>query len=86
MQLISIDNLESISKDVTLQNGAKHRCIDATQIYELPKMELVRCKDCAEWHRISITKDGNCYDHMIERRTKEDDYCSHAIKKDGEQE
>ena len=59
MQLISIDNLESISKDVTLQNGAKHRCIDATQIHELPKVDLIRCKDCIYYHK------GNWYDDDV---------------------
>ena len=46
MKLIAIDDLKSITKDVTLENGVKHRCIDATQIHELPKVELVRCKEC----------------------------------------
>lgn len=36
MSMVDIDALMSIAKDVTLANGAKHRCIDATQIYELP--------------------------------------------------
>ena len=46
MKLIAEDALLSIAKDVTLANGAKHRCIDATQIVELPKTEIVHCKDC----------------------------------------
>ena len=46
MKLIAEDALLSIAKDVTLANGAKHRCIDATQIHELPKTEIVHCKDC----------------------------------------
>lgn len=29
----------SLAKDVILINGAKHRCIDATQIHELPSAE-----------------------------------------------
>lgn len=46
MKLIDTDILKSHAKDVTLQNGAKHRCIDSTIICELPKVEIVRCKDC----------------------------------------
>lgn len=47
MKLIAEDDLLSIAKDVTLANGAKHRCIDATQIHELSKTEIIPCKDCA---------------------------------------
>lgn len=34
--LISRKSVLALAKDVTLEGGAKHRCIDATQIYELP--------------------------------------------------
>ena len=39
MKYVSINDLESLAKDLTLLHGVKHRCIDATQIYELPTYE-----------------------------------------------
>ena len=38
--MIAVYELENHVKDVILQNGAKHRCIDATIISELPKTEI----------------------------------------------
>lgn len=46
MKLIAEEALLSIAKDVTLENGAKHRCIDATQLHELPKTNIVNCPGC----------------------------------------
>lgn len=46
MKVIAEDSLLSIAKDVTLVNGAKHRCIDATQLLELPKTNIVNCPGC----------------------------------------
>lgn len=43
------DSLCGAMHDVVLKNGAKHRCIDAGMILDLPKanvVEIVRCKDC----------------------------------------
>lgn len=37
--LISRQDVLALAKDVILINGAKHRCIDATQIHELPSAE-----------------------------------------------
>lgn len=37
--LISRQDVLELAKDVTLKNGCKHRCIDATQIYELPSAQ-----------------------------------------------
>ena len=45
--------------------------------------KIVMCKDCLRWTRISMTRDGHCHDHMIERMTKEYDYCSHGSSYDG---
>lgn len=56
------------------------RCIIEKEWRKESNQNVVRCKNCIHWNRISITKDGNCQDHMIERRTKEDDYCSHGIE------
>ncbi len=39
MRLIDADALMKLAKDVTLENGVKHRCIDATMIHELPTIE-----------------------------------------------
>ena len=37
--LISRQAVLALAKDVILENGAKHRCIDATLIHELPSAE-----------------------------------------------
>ena len=37
---ISREAVLSLAKDVTLGNGCKHRCIDATQIYEIPSADV----------------------------------------------
>ena len=37
---ISRQDVLALAKDVTLQNGCKHRCIDATMIHELPPAQL----------------------------------------------
>ena len=39
MDLIERKAVSALAKDVTLQNGVKHRCIDATQIYEIPSVQ-----------------------------------------------
>ena len=81
MLLIDVDELKSRAKDVILQNGAKHRCIDATIISELPKTELVRCKDCCNYDN------GKCY-NKIEHPTKDisyvdpDWFCADGKRKD----
>ena len=47
MKYIAIDDLQRIVKDVTLQGGVKHRCIDCTKIHELKKTEdIVHCNEC----------------------------------------
>lgn len=40
--LIRRADVLALAKDVTLKNGAKHRCIDATLIHEIPPVEPVR--------------------------------------------
>ena len=81
MKYISVSDLESIEKDMTLLNGAKHRCIDSTQIYELPKIEIVRCKDC--FHKLLV--DGKYYcDKPSENSIRFKDpnwYCADGIPK-----
>ena len=59
--MIDVDELKSHAKDVILQNGAKHRCIDATIISELPKQEIVRCKDCKWWDKKNDSNYGYCH-------------------------
>lgn len=55
--LISRQDVLALAKDVTLQNGCKHRCIDATMIHELPPAEqVIRCKDCKYFEQ--YTDDG----------------------------
>ena len=75
MKLIDADILKSHEKDVILQNGAKHRCIDSTIICELPKIEIVRCKDCK--HRGT----WKCWQYFLGHRTEDDWFCA-----DGEPE
>ena len=67
----------SLAKDVTLEGGAKHRCVDATEIRLLPSadvVEVVRCKDCKHadeyYHCIfsTIWNDKNHYCGKGERR------------------
>ena len=79
MKLIAEDELLSIAKDVTLANGAKHRCIDATQIHELPKTEVVRCKDCK--HYDSETQ--SCLDGL-DGIFQPDWFCADGTRKDGD--
>lgn len=46
--MISRQAVLSLAKDVILEGGAKHRCVDATEIELLPSAqpEQIRCKDC----------------------------------------
>lgn len=37
--LIDRQAVLSLAKDVVLKNGAKHRCIDATMVHELPSTQ-----------------------------------------------
>ena len=37
--LIRRQDVLALAKDITLQNGCKHRCIDATMIHELPSAQ-----------------------------------------------
>lgn len=41
MKLIKEEDILRHAHDVTLANGAKHRCIDATVIYEIPAVDAV---------------------------------------------
>ena len=81
MKVIAVDALLSIAKDVTLANGAKHRCIDATQIHELPKTEIIRCKDCKYYwenaHECTYLNQG-CI--------KPEFFCGYAEQKEGDGE
>ena len=38
-RLIDADELMKYAHDVTLANGARHRCIDATVIYDIPTID-----------------------------------------------
>ena len=35
-RLVDIESVRAKARDVMLANGAKHRCIDATALYEIP--------------------------------------------------
>ena len=76
MKYIAVSDLEHISKDVVLKNGAKHRCIDATQIYELPKVDIILCDEC----RYQST----CI-HTVYKKDGEG-FCKWGKAKDGDRE
>lgn len=42
--LVRRSDVLALAKDVTLKNGAKHRCIDATLVHEIPSAEPEREK------------------------------------------
>lgn len=82
MKLISVDALLSIAKDVTLGNGTKHRCIDATQIHELPKREIVLCKDCKKKDEIECPLHRVLEDGTVYSAVNSDFYCGYGKPKD----
>lgn len=86
MKLIAEDALLSIAKDVTLANGAKHRCIDATQIHELPKTEIVRCKDCKHGYPLTDSAYYACTKPFAEPNNRKpfDWFCADGERKEGE--
>jgi len=49
--MIDIEDARAIAHDVTLLNGAKHRCLDPIALLELPYIEVVRCRDCRWYER-----------------------------------
>ena len=86
MKLIAEDALLSIAKDVTLANGAKHKCIDATQIHELPKTEIVRCKNCRFYKKNKHGK-GYCIGSCdVLGYVDSDWFCADGERKDGDTE
>ena len=46
--------------EVTLLNGAKHRCIDADAVLEVPKSDVVEVRH-GEWRSITDYGNGNCF-------------------------
>lgn len=57
----------ALAKNVTLQNGAKHRCIDATQIYEIPSAQPSLTDD--EWNLVKQLRSyhNGSYARMLDR-------------------
>lgn len=54
------------------------KTVDATQV--------VRCKDCEYWDRVTANR-GGCKDlYGFGRWWKPDDHCSYGVRRDGEQE
>lgn len=81
MDLIDRKCVLSLSKDVELNGGCKHRCIDAIQIYELPSIQLIYCEDCKYWKileygvakvptctRLMVFMDGDGFCNFAKRR------------------
>ena len=71
MKYIAVDDLQRIARDLKLANGAKHRCIDSTQIYELPKTEdIVHCNECRRRHT------EGCPFYMMMMGTTDNFFCA----------
>ena len=47
-RLINADDILSRAHDVTLKNGAKHRCFDVTMLHEIPTVETLEWILCKE--------------------------------------
>lgn len=54
--LIRRKDVLALSKDVTLKNGAKHRCVDTTEIRILPSVQ-------PDWNEMIVICD--CCGHAI---------------------
>lgn len=52
--MINRQDVLALAKDVILINGAKHRCIDATQIHELPSAQPGRCEGCGNFNKTRL--------------------------------
>jgi len=81
-ELISRRAVFALAKDVLLEGGAKHRCIDATKIHEIPSAEpeIIRCKDCKRYGR------DNCFMKIqMLWELEPNDFCSYAERR-GEQD
>ena len=55
--LIRRQDVLALSKDVTLKNGAKHRCVDTTEINILPSVQ-------PDWNEMIVICD--CCGHAIQ--------------------
>lgn len=62
MRLIDADELMKYAHDVTLANGARHRCIDATVIYDIPTVDAIPVR-YGKW----IDRNGNIVAPFWER-------------------
>lgn len=83
-RLIYADELMKYAHDVTLGNGARHRCIDATVIYAIPTVDavpVIRCKDCL--YNLQLGTEIRCRHRQgLNGRISADDYCSLAERKE----
>ena len=81
MILIDANEIKKREHDVTLANGAKHRCFDTTRLYEIPTVDavpVIRCKDCKHW---SGDDDETYCEELGILNTHYNSYCSWAEKK-----
>ena len=53
-ELISRKAVLALARDMTLEGGVKHRCIDATQIYELPSAQQIEARKQGEWDMFEL--------------------------------
>lgn len=89
--LISRQDVLALAKDVILINGAKHRCVDATQIHELPSVQTERkrgkwiynpyyvcyeCSECGEQVLEEFTVNPRTLDRDYDEVLSE--YCPHC--------
>ena len=79
---ISRQDVLSLAKDVILINGAKHRCIDATQIHELPSVEseIIYCKNCNHSKEDKIFGGYWCMGNRVDP----EHYCGYAERREDE--
>ena len=81
-----------ISKDAVNMTGERQglwvrfRTIEkaVSEIPTIVAVEVVRCRDCKNWH--SNTEFCDVWSHTnIAQRTLADDYCSYGVREDGEE-
>ena len=62
-RLIEVDEIKKREHDVTLGNGAKHRCFDTTCLDEIPTVEAIPVDWIIEWEKRE--ENYYLYKHMV---------------------
>ena len=80
-RLINADDILSRAHDVTLKNGAKHRCFDVTMLHEIPTVETLEWIPCSE----RLPKIGQyCFITTKDGDVNMDKYCSYGWRNYGD--